>query len=153
MPANKKPITFNVTAGGCFEETSHTISRKGYPVISRYGKSARINRVIWEECFGWIPAGMFVCHKCDNPKCINPEHLFLGTPQDNMTDMANKGRKRVPNRKLTNDLRALIINKKMNGVSYDQIARLTGLGKSTVWQFMKGKTYRQAPEARQGGTE
>jgi hypothetical protein len=46
----------------------------------------------WEVFRGEIPDGMYVCHHCDNTKCINPEHLFLGTQTDNMIDMTIKGR-------------------------------------------------------------
>lgn len=52
----------------------------------------RANRLVWTRANGPIPEGMFVCHTCDNPACINIDHLFLDTPGGNMRDKASKGR-------------------------------------------------------------
>ncbi len=66
---------------------------RGYGQIRWGGAMRATHRMAWELTFGVIPPGMFICHKCDNPPCCNPSHLFLGTPLDNAQDREAKGRR------------------------------------------------------------
>lgn len=83
---------------------------KGYGKIRVNGRDWLAHRLIWTITRGQIPQGMEILHKCDNPSCCNPNHLFLGTQQDNVNDMFAKGRENIvrhddehnPNCKLTN---------------------------------------------------
>lgn len=79
------------------------LHESGYGIIGLGGRGAgvdRAHRVSWRMHFGEIPKGMFVCHRCDNPKCVRPEHLFLGTAKDNSDDKWKKGRATPPPRLL-----------------------------------------------------
>lgn len=75
--------------GQCWEWTGAR-DADGYGQL--HGDHTRANRAAYVEWVGPIPDGLWVCHRCDNPPCINPEHLFLGTPQDNAVDMVSKNR-------------------------------------------------------------
>ena len=83
------------TSGKCWLWTSNTDSH-GYGQIAMPGPPPRVpspaHRVSWELHNGPIPEGMNVLHRCDNPPCVRPEHLFLGTRADNMADKMAKGR-------------------------------------------------------------
>lgn len=70
---------------------------KGYGQVSRNNRQQRVHRVAYEFHNGPIPAGLFVCHSCDNPPCCNPKHLWLGSASDNSADMRNKGRSKMIN--------------------------------------------------------
>ena len=71
------------------------MNKDGYGVFSE-GKDIRAHRRAWEAFYGPIPTGMHVLHHCDNPPCVNVNHLFLGTDADNNADMMAKGRYRKP---------------------------------------------------------
>jgi hypothetical protein len=78
---------------GCWPWTA-TKNNKGYGMMAdKTGIKMRLaHRISWELVYGPIPEGLLVLHHCDNPGCVNPAHLFLGTQQDNMQDMARKER-------------------------------------------------------------
>lgn len=75
---------------------SGSLDTDGYGQVFRATRknptTVRVHRLAWEEVNGPIPAGMRVLHSCDVRACCNPAHLFLGTQQDNVTDMMQKGR-------------------------------------------------------------
>jgi len=122
----------------CWEWTAAK-SSDGYGEIRVNNKVTKAHRLCWEIYYGLIPEGMFVCHRCDNKSCVNPKHLFLGTPKDNMTDMRAKGRARYirgqwgenhRDAKLTESKVLEIRRLKSRGVSTGELSKAFGV--STV---------------------
>jgi hypothetical protein len=102
------------------------VTRGGHGVVGVSKGTKLAHRASWELHRGPIPAGMMICHKCDVPSCINPEHLFIGTAADNMADMMRKGRGRS---ELTPAQALLIYADKR---SYSAIGAHFGVARSTV---------------------
>jgi hypothetical protein len=89
---NRKEITWEINENGCWICTSHITKKNRYARYFENGKRIMMHRYMYQKYKGKISDDMCVCHKCDNPRCINPNHLFIGTQKDNMADMIKKGR-------------------------------------------------------------
>lgn len=107
------------------------------------GKRHLAHRFSWIIYFGSIPNGLHVLHHCDIPKCVNPEHLFLGTQSDNMNDMHSKGRHEIllneahPNCRYTNDEVVLMrILKSDFGITPSRIALLLNANLNSVKRIL-----------------
>lgn len=119
-------------------------NKSGYGQIRREpvgnevrGKTTTTHRVAWELTYGQIPIGMHVCHQCDNPLCVNPSHLWLGTHAQNLADMKTKGRSARGDRSGTarlNSKQVLAIRKILRAdcCSRSEAASLVGVSSSSI---------------------
>ena len=133
---------------GCWIFLGNT-DRDGYGVFGHgRSKQLRAHRASFEFYKGAIKKGMFVCHSCDKPSCINPEHLFLGTAKENTQDMIKKGRKanfegsNHPLSKL-DEIDVLFIRQEREfGKKLKDIANKFGITFQTVSDICRGKTWK-----------
>lgn len=96
------PIYYQVDMNGCFNCKSHRLDRDGYARLDRYGKEWQMHRYVYTITYNVVlEPGMVVRHKCDNPSCINPKHLALGTQLENMRDKMLRNRPIKRSHKLT----------------------------------------------------
>jgi hypothetical protein len=126
------------------------------------GKTCSASRIAWELTHGPIPDGLCVLHRCDNPPCCNPTHLFLGTVADNALDKANKGRvishfndplrrphqnnsgENNPNAKLTNtEVKEISERYRLGGITQKQLQRDYGVSRSAIQRILHGISWRK----------
>ena len=131
-----------VWTGGKLESGYGQFKLRSYVRVSSH-------RLSYEWANGAIPDGMFVCHKCDNPPCVNPAHLFLGTPKDNMHDMIDKGRRVLAPAIGEKNGRAVLTVEKVaeiraSSVPYRKLAAQYGVGLSQIGRIKSGEQWANA---------
>jgi hypothetical protein len=143
---------YTVSSTGCWEWNKGRYT-PGYGCTCDIdGKSMLAHRASWEKHVGKIPIGMEVCHSCDNPPCINPAHLFLGTHKDNMMDASMKGRCKHPEESRARGSRAgasvlterdveWILRESIRGASGACLASVFGVKKETVYSIFKKRNW------------
>jgi len=117
----------SINEKGCHEYNG--LLQDGYGRFKVLGKPELVHRFIWKSLKGDIPEGLCVLHKCDNRKCVNPDHLFLGTNYDNIQDKMSKGRQF---KKLSSDKLNEILFMLKEGIKYNEIAELFNVHKSNI---------------------
>ena len=142
---------------GCWEWTASTAGR-GYGQFRIPGtrKNIYAHRLSYILFFGEIPDDSLVCHQCDNPKCVRPSHLFVGTSAGNLQDMKTKGRHLFGGRNLRSKLDDGKVRRihtlSESGFSQAKIAKTCGVAQSTVWKILKGMRwehiYREVKQGR-----
>ena len=119
-----------------------TYSSNGYSSVTVNGRGTTAYRLSWLIHSGEIPDNLFVLHKCDNPKCVNPTHLFLGTHGDNMRDMFAKGRWKVKQNKLNKRVADQIRDFYATGCYTQQdLARLFNVHQGTISYVIRRKIW------------
>lgn len=130
---------------GCWRWTGHT-DEDDYGVIKVNQVNNRVHRMSYEAFVGPIPAGMFVCHHCDTPRCFCPAHLFLGTIDDNSADMVRKNRhakgERMPFSKLTEKDVTAIRRMASSGYTNKTIAEQFPVNSLTVSRVVRRLTWK-----------
>ena len=142
----RKPITWEENENGCWVCVSHSLDIWGYAQISINNKGKRVHRYLYEEYFGEIPEGLVVRHKCDNPACINPEHLELGTHQDNVNDKLSRNRQangsKINTSKLTKEQVLKIREEYKEIKSSRKLAKQYGVSKATILSIINRRIWK-----------
>ena len=124
--------------------------RGGYGQLRSNNRSFRAHRVSWELHFGQVSTGLDVLHHCDNPPCVNPSHLFLGTQTDNSADMWAKGRGRYVAQPGSKNGRAKLTEEKVShildlyasgGFTQKELAQRFAISPCSVWEIVHGKKW------------
>ena len=122
---------------------------KGYGKTKIAGKQVAVHRAVYELLVGPISPGMSCCHRCDNPSCCNPDHLFLGTQRDNTDDMLAKNRQHSKlNPEQVREIRKIY---KHGGITQKQLAEQYNVSKYTINDLILNKTWKHLNEGNNNG--
>lgn len=126
-------------------------SRVGYGEIRVFGKRMGAHRASYEAFIGPIPDGLFVCHHCDTPSCINPSHLYAGSNRENVMDAVRRGRWVVERRvnrgenhgmSKLDDIRVRKIRAIGGSLSQSKIAAMFGVSPSVIGEVLRRETWK-----------
>lgn len=140
---------YEIKESGCWIWTGGTRSNSKGVLYPRHWtddkKSTGAHRFSYELTHGQIPNGMYVCHRCDTPLCVNPDHLFIGTHKDNMKDMVNKKRSFAGRGELKKGL-AKLTNEQADEIkrlklSQSKLGALYGVSQTTIGRIKRGISY------------
>lgn len=136
--------------GKCWE-WQRTRNQYGYGTLTINGRRTFAHRLAYELGKGAIPFGMHVLHECDNPRCINPAHLCVGTRSKNMADCHARGRSRIPSTrmtgesngsaKLTSDAVRIIREGLSAGVTQQRLADRFGVSQALIGRINRGEIW------------
>lgn len=141
----------------CWLWTGARLVAGGYGCIKiggRAGTSYRAHRLSWELANGPIPNGLLVLHRCDHPPCVNPDHLFLGTHEDNTHDMHSKDRGFVPPAmigdqhplaKVSESIVMEIRRLYAEGTPAPKLGRIYGISACHAWSIATGRAWKHLP--------
>ena len=135
---------------------------KGYGYLGRGNRSWYAHRFAWQQVIGPIPNGLLVCHRCDNPPCCNPVHLFLGTDADNVRDMIAKGRIATGSKHRSRthpetirrgedhhsarltvaDVRAIRLRYRQGGIRQRDLGQAYGVTQTMIGRIVRGTAWR-----------
>lgn len=136
-------------SGDCWEWLPLSRSRAGYGLhctkaLGIGQKQAYAHRIAYALEVGPIPSGIGVLHRCDNPSCCNPAHLFLGTAADNMQDCARKGRTRNQRRLTDGQVQAIRDRYAAGGITFQKLGDLFGISMQHAHAIVRGVRYERS---------
>ena len=135
---------FVVSPTGCWE-WQRGFTKSGYGELRVNRRNVKAHRLSWILHCGTIPTGLQVCHHCDNKRCVNPAHLFVGTGGDNARDARDKGIAYVARAKLTEVKVMAMRQRRVNGGSYGEIAKEFQVNRNSVPGIIKGRAWSHLP--------